>query len=61
MLGTKEFYDILDRFKLDFKHLRLDLEPKERWSHGDVFQDGHTNEFFGVYLKGFVLAKHMCG
>lgn len=57
MLGTKEHYDLIAQFDKEFKHKRLDKEPKALWAKGVVYQDGHVNELFSVYLRGYSNGK----
>lgn len=57
MLGTKEHYEVIEQFKRQFKHLRLDHEAKELWAKGHVFQDGKVDELFSVFLKGYAFGK----
>ena len=57
MLGTKEHYEMIENFDRFHKFLRLEKEPKNLWSKGVVYQDGHTNEKFKFFLAGYALAK----
>lgn len=56
MLMTKEHYDLMASFEREHKHCRLDREKdKELWKKGAVYQDGHVNELFMAYRKGYAL------
>lgn len=56
MLMTKEHYDLMASFERDHKHFRLDQEKnKELWKRGNVYEDGHVNELFLSYRKGYSL------
>lgn len=57
MLKTKEHYDLMAMFEKNFKHRRLDKEPKELWHKGIIYQDGHVNELFEVYRLGYAFGK----
>lgn len=56
-LFSKEHYELLAMFEREFKHRRLDKEPKELWPKGVVFQDGHVNELFVAYRSGAAFAS----
>lgn len=56
-IGTKEHYDILERFEKDFYHMRLDREPTEIWSTGQVYQNGETNNAYRAYIAGYMLGR----
>lgn len=56
MLMTKEHYELMASFEREHKHRRLDREKdKELWKKGAVYQDGHVNELFLAYRKGYAL------
>lgn len=57
MLMTKEHYDLLEQFEREFKSRRLDKEPKALWPKGIIYQDGHVNELFLAYRRGYSLGK----
>jgi hypothetical protein len=57
MLFTKEHYDLMAQFEKEFKHRRLDKEQKELWGSGNVYQDGHVNELFLSYRRGYSLGR----
>jgi hypothetical protein len=55
-LLTKEHYELMARSEAEHKHRRLDREPdKTHWAKGHVYQDGHVNELFIAYRKGYAL------
>lgn len=56
-VGTKEFYDILERFEKDFCHIRLDKESKDLWKIGQIYQDGETNTAYHAYILGYALGR----
>lgn len=63
MLGTKEFYDLLDSFE-DFakKTIRtgsegFKKEPKLLWSKGHYYMDGSVNNAFKMFMSGYTLGK----
>lgn len=56
MLMTKEHYKLMESFEREYKHCRLDREKdKAHWKAGYVYQDGHVNELFVAYRKGYAL------
>lgn len=57
MLLTKEHYDLMGQFEREFKHRRTDKEPKAYWPKGVIYQDGHTNELFLAYRRGYAMGK----
>lgn len=58
MVGTQEHDDLIAQFKRDFRSgYRLDVESREMWKRGHVFQNGETNDLFFAYLKGYALGK----
>lgn len=57
MLLTKEHYDLMAMFEREFKHRRLDKEAKALWPKGVIYQDGHTNELFLAYRRGYAHGK----
>ena len=55
---SKERIEVINSFKSNHKHLRLDLESdRELLKIGVVFQDGYVNELFKEYYLGFALGK----
>ena len=57
MIQTKEHYELLAAFEKEFKGRRLDKEDKGDWARGIIYQDGHTNELFLVFRKGYALGQ----
>ena len=56
MLLTKEHYDLMASFEREHKHCRLAREKDTAyWKMGHVYQDGHVNELFMAYRKGYAL------
>lgn len=56
MLFTREHYDLMASFEAEHKHCRLAREAKEYWAKGHIYQDGHVNDLFVAYRKGYALA-----
>lgn len=56
-VGTKEFYDILEKFEKDFYHMRLDKESEEFWKIGLIYQNGETNNAYNAYIHGYSLGR----
>lgn len=57
-LFSHEHYELLAQFEREFKHRRLEKEPKDLWPKGVIFQDGHVNELFIAYRKGHAFGKY---
>lgn len=57
MLGTKEHQEIMAQFEKQFKGFRFDKEAKSDWKRGIIYQDGKTNELFGVFRSGYAFGK----
>lgn len=59
MLKTQEHIDLLAMFERDpeYKGRRLDKESKELWPMGRVYQDGHLNDLFLAYRRGYAYGK----
>ena len=55
MLLTKEHYELMSRFEAEHKHCRLDREDKANWAKGYLYGDGHVNNLFIAYRKGYAL------
>jgi len=56
MLMTKEHYTLLEMFEREHKHYRLSREKnKELWKRGHIYEDGHVNDLFLAYRKGYAL------
>lgn len=57
MLHTKEHQDLMAQFEKQFKGERFDKEPKNSWSRGIIYQDGHVNAMFLGYRMGYAYGK----
>lgn len=58
MLGTKEYYDLIAAFERDYNGThRLDKEPKELWSKGNVYQHGELNLLWRAFERGVSFGK----
>ena len=63
MLHSKEFYELMNQFERDAKHLirtgqqGLIREPKENWSKGIFYCDGNANIAFQIYQAGYSFSK----
>lgn len=56
MLLTKEHYELMAQFDAEHTHLRLTREAdKGLWARGNLYQDGHVNDLFVAYRKGYAL------
>jgi len=56
MLMTKEHYDLMGQFEREHRGRRMDRESKELWPRGIIYQDGHVNELFAAYRRGYAFA-----
>ena len=56
-IKSQEHYELMANFELVFKGKRLDKESKDLWPRGIVYQDGHVNELFDAFRKGYALHK----
>lgn len=62
--GSKEFYEVLEQFERDAKHLfygkRLDREKdKSSWERGFIYENGETNELFKLFIAGYSYGKNV--
>ena len=63
MLGTKEFYDLMESFEKYAKRnvrtgsMGLTKEPKENWKKQWYYSDGLANEAFKLFMVGYTLGK----
>lgn len=57
MINTQEHIDLMAEFEKEHKCRRLDKEPKDLWKIGRVYQDGHLNDLFIAFRKGYALAR----
>lgn len=58
-IKSQEHYELMANFERAFKGKRFDKEPKDLWPRGIVYQDGHVNELFDAFRKGYALHKIM--
>ena len=56
MLNDKEHYDLMAAFERQHTG-RKDREEKPLWSKGAIYQDGHVNELFLAFRRGYSYAK----
>jgi hypothetical protein len=56
-VGTREFYEILENFERNFKHMRLDKESEEYWNRGQIYQNGETNNSYSAYILGYSFGR----
>jgi len=58
-IKDKEHYDLMAMFEREFNgYGRLDHEKdKTIWAMGNVYEDGHINQLFLAYRKGYALGK----
>jgi len=58
MIQTKEHYELIAQFDLQFKSRRLDKEEdKSLWAKGFVYQDGQVNDLFLVFRQGYSFGR----
>ena len=58
-IKDKEHYELMAMFEREFKgYGRLAHEQdKKMWAIGNVYEDGHVNQLFLAYRKGYALGK----
>ena len=57
---SKEHYEMMECFERFFKtEGRLDREPKELWTKGNVYQDGSVNKLFLAFRHGISFQKSL--
>jgi hypothetical protein len=56
-IKTQEHQDVVAQFDREFKGSRLDKEAKGLWRAGRIYQDGHVNDLFLAYRRGYALAR----
>lgn len=56
MLKTKEHIELIAMFEREYSG-RNDKEAKELWPKGIIYQDGHRNNLFLAYRKGYAFGK----
>lgn len=63
MLGTKEFYDVMDNFERYAKKnimvgsMGFTKEAKDNWQRQNYYCDGVANNAFKLFLVGYSLGK----
>lgn len=59
MLKTQEHEDLIKMFEREpeYKGCRLDKEAKSLWTMGRIYQDGHLNDLFLAYRRGYAYGK----
>lgn len=60
MLKDKEHYDLMAQFEREHSG-RMDKEDKEWWPRGAIYQDGHINQLFLAYRRGYAYSKSRFG
>ncbi|MHA3905188.1 hypothetical protein ACTPOE_16910 [Castellaniella sp. WN] len=56
MLMTEEHYDLMTAFERCHSG-RFDREEKSLWQKGAIYQDGHVNELFLAYRRGYAYSQ----
>lgn len=57
MLLTREHADIVKMFEKEYGHLTHTKEDKSMWPKGYIYTNGHTNDLFLAYRKGYAFGK----
>lgn len=58
MLLTREHYELMDQFEREFAgEGRMDKEGRELWAAGNIYQNGHVNDLFLAYRRGYSFGK----
>lgn len=57
MVGSKEFYELLEQFEKQYRHLRLDREDTTLWPRSHIYQNGEVNQLFLAFRRGYFLGK----
>lgn len=56
-LFSEEHYELIKMFEKEFKGNRLDKEPQEIWSKGNIYQDATVNMLFLAYRRGYAFGR----
>lgn len=56
MLNDKEHYDLIAAFERCHPG-RMDKEDKALWPRGIIYQDGHVNELFLAFRRGYAYSR----
>lgn len=64
MRGTKEFHDLMNQFEKDLRNVtyghkvdRVSEEDKNKVPASVFYNDGHVNEMFHIYMRGYNVGK----
>ena len=58
MLYSKEWYEIMELFEKNCNgRFRFDRETKEMWKIGAYYENGECNEWFKIYLAGYMAGR----
>ena len=56
MLHDKEHYDLMAAFERQHSG-RMDREDKSLWQRGVIYQDGHVNDLFLAFRRGYAYSQ----
>lgn len=56
MLNNKEHYDLMAAFERQHSG-RMDREDKSLWQRGVIYQDGHVNDLFLAFRRGYAYSQ----
>ena len=56
MLNNKEHYDLMAAFERQYSG-RMDREDKSLWPRGVIYQDGHVNDLFLAFRRGYAYSQ----
>jgi len=56
MLNNKEHYDLMAAFERQHSG-RMDREDKSLWRRGVIYQDGHVNDLFLAFRRGYAYSQ----
>ena len=56
MLNNKEHYDLMAAFERQHSG-RMDREDKSLWQRGVIYQDGHVNNMFLAFRRGYAYSQ----
>ena len=57
MLGTKEFYELMNQFEKDTEQYNPEKENKDMWAKSLYYCNGSINKEFKLYFLGYANAK----
>lgn len=59
--GTKEHYELMDQFEKDVQQITyghpLTRERSPKVPRNVFYEDGHVNELFHAYMRGYAYAR----